>query len=99
MNRRDHGTIQLGGLTVEASWRYVDGLLSLRIPSSSLNREQWEEVERLCAKTDPLFLFWNGSADGEHRIVGFETNLGVVTFFLTKKGLPARSEMDGKSPA
>lgn len=98
MNRRNYGTIQLGGLTAEASWRYVDGLLCLRIASASLNGEQWEEVERLCAETDPLFLLWNGSADSDHRIVGFERSRDVVTFFLTKTGLPARSEMDGQSP-
>ena len=98
MNRRDNGTIQLGGLTAEASWRYIDGLLCLRIPSSSLNGAQWEEVQRLCAETDPLFLLWNGSADSDHRIVGFERNQGVVTFFLTKKGLPVSSGTNGEPP-
>jgi len=97
MKRQDNGTIQLGGLVAEASWRYIDGLLCLRIPSSSLSGAQWEEVERLCGETDPLFLLWNGSADSDHRIVGFERNLGVVTFFLTKTDLPAPSETDGET--
>jgi hypothetical protein len=99
MSRQDNGTIQLGGLTAEASWRYVDGLLCLRIPSSSFNGEQREQVERLCAESEPLFLLWNGSADSDHRIVGFERNLGVVTFFLTKTGSPSRSEADGGTQA
>ena len=91
MHRPDTGTIQLGGLTAEAAWRYVDGLLCLRIPTSPLSGSQWQEVERLCAETDPVFLLWNGSADSDHRIIGFERSAGVVTFFLTKKGLPEPS--------
>ena len=97
MHRQDTGKIELGGLIAEASWRYIDGLLCLRIPASSLSSAQWQEVERLCAEADPLFLLWNGSADSDHRIVGFERSGGVVTFFLTK-GLPVSSGTSGETP-
>jgi hypothetical protein len=98
MHRQDAGMIQIGGLTAQASWRYVDGLLCLRIPASPLSGEQWQEVERLCAETEPVFLLWNGSADSDHRIVGFERSAGVVTFFLTKKGLPSSSGTNDEPP-
>lgn len=84
MSRRHDGLVQLGDLNGPATWKSTGTLLSIRFPTLSFNRTQWREVERLRYFAEPVFLLWDGTANSDNRIIGYEQDSISVTFHLSE---------------
>jgi hypothetical protein len=83
MSRRNQGIIQLGDLTHDATWSQTESLLLIRFLTASFTHADWHEVEHLREYAEPVFLFWDGTANSDNHIIGFDRDATSVTFYLS----------------
>lgn len=85
MSLRKEGIVQLGDLTAYASWTNGE-ILSLKFPTRSFRRDQWQVVEFLRHCSDPLFLVCDGKATSGTRIIGYEhERFGDVSYRIRQQ--------------